>query len=252
MIRMPRVFHSAAFGRLGVGGLKPNLRLRRTIQRRGTLVYMYEGANEPAGAARRGVCLVIAAPSGAGKSTITRALLACEPMLSLSVSATTRAPRPGEHDGVHYHFVDQVRFESMVADGALLEWAQVFGRAYGTPRAPVEAALRDGRDVVFDIDWQGWRQVRAALPEDAVGVFVLPPSLATLQARLVSRAGDDAAEIARRMQAARDEISHWAEFDHVVVNDDLDRCVAEVRAVLHAARTATRRQVGLRKEAFLL
>jgi guanylate kinase len=210
---------------------------------------MYETANDPArhqeSPARRGVCLVIAAPSGAGKSTITRALLAREPMLSLSVSATTRAPRRGEQDGVHYHFVDAARFAAMAADGALLEQAQVFGRAYGTPRAPVEAALRDGRDVVFDIDWQGWRQVRSALPDDAVGVFILPPSLAALQARLVSRAGDDAGEITRRMQAARDEIAHWAEFDHVVVNDKLERCVAEVRAVLHAARTATRRQPGL-------
>ncbi len=203
---------------------------------------MYDTANDRATPSRRGVCLVIAAPSGAGKSTITRALLACEPLLSLSVSATTRAPRPGEQDGVHYHFVDAARFDAMLAEGALLEHARVFGRAYGTPRAPVEAALRDGRDVVFDIDWQGWRQLRAALPGDTVGVFVLPPSLAALQARLVSRAGDDDAEIARRMQAARDEIAHWAEFDHVVVNDELERCVAEVRAVLHAARTATKRQ----------
>ncbi len=194
---------------------------------------------------RRGVCLVIAAPSGAGKSSIARALLETEPALTASVSATTRAPRPGEQDGVAYHFVTPDRFAALVAEGALLEWATVFGRAYGTPRAPVEAALAAGRDVVFDIDWQGWRQLKAALPADAVGVFVLPPSLDALRARLVARAGDDAAEIARRMDAARAEISHWHEFDHVVVNDVLEHCIAEVRAVLHAARTATPRRTDL-------
>jgi guanylate kinase len=198
---------------------------------------------------RRGVCLVIAAPSGAGKSTITRALLAGEPALSLSVSATTRAPRPGEQDGVHYHFITDAQFQALVADGALLEWAHVFGRAYGTPRAPVEAALAAGRDVIFDIDWQGWRQLKAALPADSVGVFVLPPSLDALRTRLVSRAGDNPAEIARRLQAARDEIAHWQEFDHVVVNDDLPTCIDEVRAILHAARTATARVI--RREAVL-
>jgi len=165
--------------------------------------------------------------------------------LEVSVSVTTRAPRPGERDGFEYHFADQVRFDRLVEEGAFLEWARVFGRSYGTPRGPVEAALEAGRDVVFDIDWQGWRQVKAALPSDAVGVFVLPPSLASLAARLERRAGDDAAEIARRMAAARDEISHWNEFDYVVVNERLDDCVAAVRAVLHAARTATARQIGL-------
>ncbi len=194
--------------------------------------------------ARRGVCLVIAAPSGAGKSTITRALLESEAELHLSVSATTRAPRPGERNGVHYHFMTDPEFGALVAEGALLEWARVFGHQYGTPRAPVSASLAAGRDVVFDIDWQGWRQLKASLPDDAVGVFVLPPSLQALRSRLERRAGDDAAEIARRMQAARDEIAHWHEFDHVVVNENLTHCVGEVRAVLHAARTATRRQAG--------
>ncbi len=197
-------------------------------------------------AARRGVCLVIAAPSGAGKSTITRALLAIDPRLRLSVSVTTRAPRPGEQDGVHYHYIDEATFAAMAASGALLEWAQVFGRGYGTPRAPVEAALRAGTDILFDIDWQGWRQLKAALPQDAVGVFVLPPSLAALRARLVARAGDDTAEIARRMAAAAGEIEHWQEFDHIVVNDDLAICISQVRAVLEAARTATSRCLGLR------
>jgi guanylate kinase len=172
---------------------------------------------------RRGVCLVIAAPSGAGKTAITRALLAQEHELMVSVSATTRAPRPGERDGVHYHFRDQAAFDAMVAEGALLEWARVFGRSYGTPRAPVEQALTAGRDMVFDIDWQ----------------------LPALEGRLRARGGDDAAEIARRMAKARDEIAHWSEFEHVIVNDDFEQAVAAVRAVLHAARLATTRQPGL-------
>ena len=194
---------------------------------------------------RRGLCLVIAAPSGAGKSTLARMLLAGESGLGSSVSVTTRQRRPGERDGVDYHFTDDAGFEAMVRAGALLEWARVFGRGYGTPAAPVETALAAGRDVLFDIDWQGWRQIRAALPDDSVGVFVLPPSIEVLRARLVGRESDDAAEIERRMQAARDEISHWHEFDHVVVNDRLETCVGELRAVLHAARSNTRRQVGL-------
>ncbi len=193
---------------------------------------------------RRGVCLIVAAPSGAGKSTITRALLALEPGLSPSISATTRPPRPGEQDGVDYHFCTQDSFQVLVDTGAMLEWAEVFGRRYGTPRAPVEAALAAGRDVVFDIDWQGHRQLRTALPGDVVGVFVLPPSLASLEQRLRGRASDAEAEIARRMQAARSEIAHWAEFDHVVLNQDIDTAVGTIRAILQAARCATARQTG--------
>src|ERR1700688_2776682 len=170
---------------------------------------------------RRGVCLVLSAPSGAGKTAIADALLASESDLHRSISVTTRPPRPGEIEGVHYHFRDQAAFNAMVADGALLEWARVLGRhSYGTPRAPVEQALASGKDVVFDIDWQGHRLLRDALPGDVVGVFILPPTLAALEARLHQRSGDDAAEIARRMGLARDEISHWSDFDHVVVNDD--------------------------------
>jgi guanylate kinase len=194
--------------------------------------------------ARRGLCLVIAAPSGAGKTALTRALLAEEPALSLSISVTTRAPRAGEVDSVHYHFRDQAAFDAMVAEGALLEWARVFERSYGSPRAPVERALASGRDMAFDIDWQGYRQLRAAMPADVVGVFVLPPSLSALESRLRAR-GDDEAEIARRMAKARDEISHWSEFDHVLVNDDFQSALAAVRAILQAARLATRRQAGL-------
>ncbi len=195
--------------------------------------------------ARRGLCLVIAAPSGAGKSSITRALLAEEPGLTLSVSFTTRAPRSGEREGVHYHFRDQATFDTMASSGRLLEWARVFGRSYGTPRAPVEAALARGQDVVFDIDWQGHRQLRAALPDDVVSVFILPPSLDDLESRLRGRGADDGTEIARRMAAARAEIAHWSEFDHVIVNDRLAAAVGAVRAVLCAARLATMRQSGL-------
>lgn len=195
--------------------------------------------------ARRGVCLVIAAPSGAGKTSLTAALLEAEPNLALSVSVTTRAPRPGEVEGAHYFFRTPAAFEAMQAAGELLEWAQVHGSRYGTPRAPVEAALAAGRDVVFDIDWQGHRQLRAALPGDVVGLFVLPPSMAVLQARLRGRGTDDAAEIGRRMQAARAEIPHAAEFDHVLVNSDFSAALAGCRAVLHAARLATHRLSGL-------
>jgi guanylate kinase len=196
---------------------------------------------------RRGVCLVLSAPSGAGKTAIADALLASEPDLRRSVSVTTRAARPGEIDGTHYHFRDQAEFDRMVAAGDLLEWARVLGHhCYGTPRSPVEQALRDGKDVVFDIDWQGHRQLHAALPHDVVGVFVLPPSLATLESRLHARSGDSAAEIARRMGLAHDEISHWGQFDYVVVNDDLARAVEAVRAILHGTRLATQRQTGLK------
>lgn len=192
-------------------------------------------------AGRRGVCFVVAAPSGAGKSTITRALLESESELFLSVSVTTRAPRGGEVEGVHYYYKSEAEFLQLAAAGDLLEHAWVFGRGYGTPRAAVEAALAAGRDVALDIDWQGWRQVRAALPADSVGVFILPPSLEVLEARLRGRASDNADEVARRMRAARQEISHWDEFDHVLVNGDLAVCIESVRAVLHAARCTVAR-----------
>jgi guanylate kinase len=194
---------------------------------------------------RRGLCLVLSAPSGAGKSSVGRALLEREPELRLSVSATTRAPRPGEQEGVHYFFRSLQQFEAMEASGEMLESANVFGRRYGTPRAPVQEALDTGRDVLFDIDWQGHLLLRRALPGDVVSVFLLPPSLEELERRLHGRGQDSPEEIARRMQASRDEISHWADFDHVLVNHDFHRTVTEVRAVLHAARTTGARQPWL-------
>ncbi len=194
---------------------------------------------------RRGLCLVLAAPSGAGKTSLSRALLAEDAGLSLSVSVTTRAPRAGEIDGKHYHFIDQPRFDEMVAEGALLEHAAVYGRSYGTPRAPVEAALAAGRDVLFDIDWQGFRQLRAALPGDVVGVFIKPPSLEALAARLQAR-GDAPDQISRRMAQAGDDISHAGEFDFVVENADFDTALGDLRAILRASRlAATRRGVAL-------
>jgi guanylate kinase len=196
--------------------------------------------------ARRGLCLVISAPSGGGKTSLTRALLQREPGLSLSISVTTRVRRPDEAEGVHYFFHTQAQFEVMRGAGELLEFATVFGRSYGTPRAPVEEALAAGRDMVFDIDWQGHRQVRAALPDDVVSLFILPPSLAELEARLRRRGGVADAEIARRMQAAQEEMSHAPEFDYVLVNEDFDRSVGAARDVLHTARLATTRQRGLR------
>lgn len=193
---------------------------------------------------RRGVCLVLASPSGGGKTAIARRLVASEDNLALSLSMTTRAARAGEQDGVDYLFRSQAEFDAMVTAGGFLEYAQVFERSYGTPRAPVDATVPLGRDVVFDIDWQGFRTLRTAMPNDVVGVFIMPPSLRALEERLIKR-GDGSPAVASRMARARDEISHWQEFDHVVVNADFDRAVEQVRAILHAARTATARQHGL-------
>ena len=197
--------------------------------------------------ARRGLCLVLSAPSGAGKTAISDALLASEPRLRRSVSVTTRSPRPGETDGVSYHFMTQAAFDLAEKSNELLEWARVLQgtHCYGTPREPVEQALAAGDDLIFDIDWQGYRQLREKLPGDVLGVFILPPDLATLESRLKGRGGDSEAEIARRMRIARDEIGHWNEFDHVVVNDHLPDAVDAVRAALHAARSATQRMTGL-------
>ncbi|QKT03312.1 guanylate kinase [Ectothiorhodospiraceae bacterium 2226] len=181
-----------------------------------------------------GVLFIVAAPSGAGKTSLVHALLRATPGLSLSVSHTTRAARPGEQDGVHYHFVDQARFDAMVAAGEFLEHARVFDNCYGTSRQAVADALQAGQDVVLEIDWQGARLVRAALP--AVGIFVLPPSREALQARLRGRGQDSEDVIARRMQDAVNEMSHHDEFDYLVVNDDFDIALAELQAIVRAAR----------------
>ncbi len=196
-------------------------------------------------APRRGVCLVLASAPGVGKTSVSRALLEMEPELALSVSATTRAARPGELEGVHYFFRSQDQFDAMVEAGEFLEYAKFIGRSYGTPRAAVESSLAAGRDVLFDIEWQGHRQLRERLPGDVVGVCLLPPSMAELERRLRGRAQDSEAEIARRLVAAKDEIAHWSDFDHVLVNRDFDRTVAEVRAILHAARNTRARQPWL-------
>jgi len=194
---------------------------------------------------RRGICLVIAAPPGAGKTSVSRALLDTEEALALSVSVTTRAPRPGEVDGVHYHFRDMTEYQAMIARGDLLEHAMFLGRGYGTPRAPVEAALAEGRDVLFDIEWQGHRQLKASMPADVTSIFLLPPSMAELERRLRNRGQDSDVEIVKRMAAAREEIAHWDEFDHVLINQDFAATVAAARAVLLAARSTRARQPGM-------
>lgn len=190
---------------------------------------------------RRGVCLVLAAPSGAGKTTLSRALLEGDDQLALSISVTTRERRLGEKEGKHYYFISQARFDEMAEAGELLEYAGVFGRSYGTPRGPVEAALAAGQDVMFDIDWQGFRQLRASLGDDVVGVFIKPPSLDVLHNRLLKR-GDSAEQVAYRMQHAEAEISHAKEFNYIVVNQDLDVALADLRAILRASRLQTSRQ----------
>lgn len=194
---------------------------------------------------RRGILLVVSSPSGAGKSTVSRMLLADEPGLEMSVSATTRPPRLGEVDGKDYHFVDLERFRAMVADHEFLEWAHVFGHRYGTPRGPVEKALSEGRDVLFDIDWQGAQQLYQQAGGDVVRVFIFPPSLDELERRLTARGTDSAEVIAARMARATSEISHWDGYDYVLVNDDVERCFADVKVILAAERLKRSRQTGL-------
>jgi guanylate kinase len=189
--------------------------------------------------------LVLSSPSGAGKTTISRRLLTVEPGLVLSISATTRIMRPGEQDGVDYHFVDRAAFDRMVAEGEFLEQAKVFDHQYGTPRAPVEQSLTAGRDVLFDIDWQGTQQLAQNARDDLVSVFILPPSVAALEQRLKTRAQDSAEVVAQRMAKAADEMSHWAEYDYIIVNDDLEVSIQRVRAILLAERLKRHRQVGL-------
>ena len=195
--------------------------------------------------ARRGLLLVMSSPSGAGKTTLSRALLASDHHIRMSVSVTTRPPRPGELDGKDYFFISKERFFEMRDKDELLEWAEVFGNLYGTPRLPVEDALAKGRDVLFDIDWQGTQQLEQAMGDDLVRIFILPPSSDELRDRLVKRAQDSASVVAKRMAEASREMSHWAEYDYVIVNDDIAVSSAEITAILTAERLRRKRRVGL-------
>ena len=194
---------------------------------------------------RRGLMLVVSSPSGAGKTSLTRRLLEQEPEVTLSISVTTRPRRPSETDGVHYHFISEERFAAMVARGELLEHARVYGHSYGTPRGAVETALASGRDVLFDIDWQGAQQLRGAASEDMVGVFILPPSIPELERRLRSRAQDSEATVRYRLAQISNDVTHWAEYEYVLVNRDLEQSVGALRAILGAERLRRRRHPAL-------
>jgi guanylate kinase len=194
---------------------------------------------------RRGLLLVFSSPSGAGKTTIARRLVETEPGLALSVSVTTRPPRPGEADGRDYWFIDQTRFDEMAAQGEFLEHARVFGNCYGTPRQPIDEALAAGHDVVGDLDWQGTQQLAAKVRPDLVAVFVLPPSLAALEKRLRARAQDSAAIVAARMAKSAEEMGHWPEYDYVIVNDTVEQSIAQAQAIVIAERLRRARQTGL-------
>jgi guanylate kinase len=195
---------------------------------------------------RRGLLLILSSPSGAGKSTLSRRLRAWDPSIRFSVSATTRPPRKGEVDGRDYHFRDRATFLAMVAAGEMLEHAEVFGNLYGSPRGPVERAMEEGTDTLFDIDWQGGQQIRnSALGRDVVSIFILPPSMAELERRLRARAQDSEEVIRRRMSRSLDEISHWAEYDYVLVNRDLDACTDEIVSIVRAERLRRERQPWL-------
>ncbi|MDW9744862.1 guanylate kinase [Sinorhizobium meliloti] len=195
--------------------------------------------------ARRGLMLVISSPSGAGKSTIARNLLEADPDLSISVSVTTRSRRPSEIEGRHYFFKSTREFEALRATDSLLEWAEVHGNYYGTPRDAVEKAMGEGRDMLFDIDWQGAQQLQEKMAGDVVSIFILPPSMAELQSRLHRRAEDSEEVIATRLANSRAEIEHWREYDYIVVNDDLDRAFSSVRAIVEAERLRRDRRPGL-------
>ncbi len=194
---------------------------------------------------RRGLGMIISSPSGAGKTTLSRLLLQSEPHMMMSVSVTTRPPRPGEVDGRDYHFVDEAEFVRLRDSGGLLEWAEVFGNFYGTPRQKVEEAFEQGRDVLFDVDWQGAQQIVEALRCDVVTVFLLPPSGAALQERLRTRAQDPEEVIRRRMAGAAGEIAHWAEYQYVVINDVVEEALADIRAILRAEHLKRERRQGL-------
>jgi len=194
---------------------------------------------------RRGLLIVLSSPSGAGKSTISRMLMQSDGEITMSISATTRPMRPGETDDVDYHFVDDAEFDRMIAAGEFVEWAPVFGNRYGTPKNPVKAALKDGRDILFDIDWQGTQQLQAAMGEDLVTIFILPPSMAELERRLRERGTDSEEVIRDRMSRAASEISHWPEYEYVLLNNDARQCLEQVRSIVAAERLKRQRQIGL-------
>lgn len=194
---------------------------------------------------RRGLLIVLSSPSGAGKTTISRMLLDAEPEITMSISATTRPQRPGEVNDVDYHFVDDPAFDRMIATGDFVEWAYVFGYRYGTPKAPVKQALRDGRDILFDIDWQGARQLEPDFREHLVTIFLLPPSMEELERRLRERGTDSEQVIVDRMRRANEEINHWAEYEYVLVNNNTDQCLSQVKAIVEAERLKRARQGGL-------
>lgn len=202
-------------------------------------------ASSPDTLARRGLLFILSSPSGAGKSTLSRMLLERDGDIQLSVSATTRTPRPGEVDGKDYHFISNERFDAMIEEDDFYEWAHVFDHRYGTPKGVIRDGLKRGQDYLFDIDWQGTQQLKQKDDQDVVTVFVLPPSLEALRSRLQGRAQDSTEVIDSRMARARDEISHWAEYDYVVVNDDLEGCFSQVCEILHAERMRRKRQTGL-------
>jgi guanylate kinase len=197
------------------------------------------------GRTRRGLLIVLSSPSGAGKTTVSRKLLDADAEITMSVSATTRPKRPGEVEGVDYYFVDDAEFDRMIAEGEFVEWATVFGFRYGTPKAPVKDALRDGRDILFDIDWQGARQLEPDFGENLVTIFLLPPSMAELEHRLRTRGTDGEDVIADRMLRAAGEIEHWAEYEYVLVNRDVDECLRQVREIVAAERSRRLRQTWL-------
>ena len=202
-------------------------------------------AEPSAGRSRRGLLIVLSSPSGAGKSTIARMLLDADPQTTMSISATTRPPRPTERDGVHYHFVDDSEFDRMVERNEFIEWAPVFGYRYGTPAAPVKAALKAAKDIIFDVDWQGRQQIHSQMGEDMVQIFLLPPSMPELERRLRSRRTDSEEVINRRLAMAKSEIEHWPEYDYVLVNEHTEECLEQVQSIIRTERLKRWRQIGL-------
>jgi guanylate kinase len=194
---------------------------------------------------RRGILVVLSSPSGAGKSTISRMLMAADPDITMSISATTRPPRSGELDGSHYHFVDDAKFQHMIDAGEFAEWAYVFDHRYGSPKEPIKDALKEGRDILFDIDWQGTQQLRGAFGTDLVRIFILPPSMDELERRLRARKTDSEDVIESRMKRAAGEIGHWGEYDYVLINENMDACLADVKTIVAAERMKRDRQTYL-------